>query len=142
MSNSSEGNDALYVMVRGRQQGKTTAALEWVAQGQRMGAYPGWTRVLVVATVQMEMDMRGWKDAAGVAWWDRIEDWSHRVYDQITWAGRFRSYRVGPEVLVDDLTLCLLHCGGEMPRIFKYDRVVGFTVNGKIWDPQPGKEQA
>lgn len=119
----------LRVFTADRLMGKTTLALKWVSHGKPAPGYPGWDRVLVLPTAKEEMFFRGEENPdTGRPWFADIEDWSHRVYDASTWAGR-RGPRHGA-VMIDDLTRCLR----QADVIFRQDNVVAVTINGRWID--------
>lgn len=46
-------------LIAERQEGKTTALVEWVKRGVRTSRYPGWSRVLICANMQRADLLRG-----------------------------------------------------------------------------------
>lgn len=138
------------VFLSGRAGGKTTQALLWVQRGVRVKGYPGWSRVLLMPNVQLEVGMRTWAatpEAIAYAeqnhdpiladmeqprfdsWWSCIPDWSHRVYDYRTWAESRHASR-DTEVRIDEINML-------WSRIFDVPgRVTGFTMTGTTWEPE------
>lgn len=110
----------LQLLMRDRQAGKTTAAIVWVALGERTTRYPGWSRVLVVPTMRRLDHIRR-------EWWHTLDDFSHRVYTLAEWAP---ARGIGPdvEVCLDDLDT-LLATG--LPRL--PGRIVAATITARPW---------
>lgn len=75
--------DGPTLIVGGRQSGKTMRLLEWVAAGEKIARYPGWSRVLVVDSIDEVSRLRSIIRA------DRenplFEDDPHRVYSFREW---------------------------------------------------------
>jgi hypothetical protein len=46
------------IIIGGRRTGKTTKALEWLAQAERIDTYPFWSRVLLVHSTDYAQDLR------------------------------------------------------------------------------------
>lgn len=97
----------LNVVARGRQAGKTTDALRWLADGERCPGYPGWTRVLVVTDPQRFLVVKRMAQSSGLFDAPRLEgmppahlDLDHRIYFLSDWQqGRVSC---SPEVWLDD----------------------------------------
>lgn len=103
------------VVVRDRQEGKTTDALRWLADGKRCPGYPGWTRVLVVTDVQAFLYV---KRMSGP-----FDDLDHRIYFLADWQ---RAHVTGhPEVWLDDAER---HLHGLLQG---RGRLVGVSMTGR-----------
>lgn len=136
------------VMVRPRQAGKTNDALKWVFGGERCKGYPGWTRVLIAPSVQMETYMRRMACPSDIqerlvnqgkelptSWWQAMEDWSHRVYALEEFRNGAHGFRPASETewCIDDFDLCLSrapHVIGEVIGRFKVTRLI---LTGEDW---------
>lgn len=137
------------VLVRPRMGGKSTHALSWVQRGERVKGYPGWSRVLVVPNVNLDVTMRGWQatpEAIAYAkrnhdpmlltephpsfdsWWSCIPDWSHRVFDYRSWANARGAVQT-TEVRVDEINM--LWDFLQLPGT-----VTGFTMTAEEWQPE------
>ena len=90
----------LQLLAADRQTGKTTQALAWISQGERIQPYPGWSRVLLVATLARLDHIRA-------DYWPRLDDFSHRVYSVAEWMPA-RGIYPNTEVCADDLDACLM----------------------------------
>jgi hypothetical protein len=107
----------LRILVAERQRGKTTALLNWVSAGHRVPHYPGWSRVLVVHTLQAATSLKG------QGWWEKLEDFDHRVYSLEEWRN---ARHVDPftEVVYDEGLFFLPDLPG---------RLVGVSFTGELW---------
>lgn len=114
-----------------RQTGKSTQAFAWVSHGERTDGYPGWTRVLVLAH-HRAYDL--WRRQ----YWERLEDFDHRVYCLNNWMGA-RSVRPSTEVCVDDLDWAVLGTAGLswMPG-----HLTAATITAAPWDRLEFRERA
>lgn len=101
----------LTVVTGDRRSGKTRDLLRWVLDGKRCDGYPGWTRVLVVSSIDMAKHL---KDPAvriegekrGVAEYADL-DYSHRVYAWQEWQ-EARNVNPDTEVAYDDAEFLLM----------------------------------
>lgn len=120
----------LQLLAADRQTGKTTQAFNWVSQGQPIDRYPGWSRVLVVATLQLVEVHRA-------QWWKKLEDYSHRVFSAEEWEGVYRGHRLDDiEVCIDDLDMFLRRGIGRIPG-----RLVAATISADPWQPVEFEER-
>lgn len=107
------------VLITGRGEGKTTKLMEWVKGGTKVKDYPGWSRVAVVITMRLYLDVKR-------QYWSDLEDFDHRVYliDEFV-HGRFVSretvYRI------DNFELLFL-------KIFRVPHLDGFTMTAEPWE--------
>lgn len=108
------------VLLAGRAEGKTTAALEWVRGGAGVYKYPFWSRVLIVPNIHEVMRL---KDSGA---WVEIEDFDHRVYSfkEFYQNPNFRSERT--EYRIDNLDMVLR-------SFFNGHMITGFTITGEVW---------
>jgi len=107
------------VFAGGLGSGKTTAAVQWVAGGTATDGFPGWTRVLVVATERQAHHLRGQHDLA-----------TYRVLSLAQW-GDVRGNGTVPEsteVCYDDAAAAL---DAAYPG-----RTAAVTFYGKTWGQQ------
>jgi hypothetical protein len=119
----------LMLLATGRTAGKTTQAIAWLSNGERVRGYPGWSRVLVVQNQQMLQ----WTKSH---WWGDLEDFDHRVYDLQTWLNA-RSVRPETEVCLDDLDALLRgRMLGWIPG-----QLVAATMTAAPWEPQTFRER-
>jgi len=107
------GDAAICVIVRSRQGGKTTAAIEWLSAGECTTGYPGWTRVLVTPNRRQYDHLR--RLLRG-----KLDDIDHRLYDARTW---FDALNVDPttQVMLDNIEMMLPRIPGTL---------AGMTVTG------------
>lgn len=112
------GPPPLNVLLADRGEGKTTAALAWLAEGQPIAAYPGWTRVLLVASYDMARIRVRQLEQAGVA------EARHRVHSFASWRDA-RGCAHDVEVCIDDLEHVLPHLPGRLTHV---------TINGVPWE--------
>lgn len=117
------------LLATGRSAGKTTQAISWVSNGERVRGYPGWSRVLVVQNQQMLT----WTKSH---WWGELEDFDHRVYDPQTWLNA-RAIRPETEVCIDDLDALLR---GRVSFWFP-GQIVAATMTAEPWEPQVFRDQ-
>lgn len=123
------------VMARHRQQGKSTEALTWVREGTQIDSYPGWSRALVVDSVQTELALRSLHvPHTEATWWSVLEDWSHRVFvlgDLVSRPpnGQWHS----TEIVIDELLRCMSYNAEMVHRLFHYYKVYGVTMSGDPW---------
>lgn len=101
-------NDIEYI-VGGRQSGKTSRLLEWVAEGEPREGYPFWSRVLVVHNRQEVLRLRSIIRADPER--PLFEDDPHRVYDLDDWRSAHIQQR-DVEVALDNLDLMIAHLVG------------------------------
>lgn len=106
-------------LIKGRQEGKTTALMEWVMGGHKIHRYPGWSRIAIVIDMSMYEFVKG-------QWWGRMEDFSHRVFLWDEFSGNQNFWGSGTEVRIDNLDLLLM-------RIIPGVKVTGFTMTGELW---------
>ena len=119
-----------------RASGKTTQAMAWVSNGERIDRYPGWSRVLVVHTrVEHERLRREWgswvRDHETGDRVQRLVDFDHRVYTYDAWAG---AVGVDPdvEVCIDNLDVFLgRHVLTPMPGW-----IAAATITAEPWENQ------
>lgn len=93
----------MYVIVNGRQAGKTYALVQWVKDGERTDSYPGWSRVILTHTIA---------DA------DRLRKDYDLDYRQVFGVEEWRKARIGRlpvAVAVDNADLVLASYLGQMP---------------------------
>ena len=111
----------LQLLVADRRRGKTTQAFAWVSQGVPVPGYPGWSRVLLIPTLQ-----RFWTHRR--TFWSKLEDYDHRVYHMDEWA-----YAIGvrgdTEVCIDDLDYILRDGVGQIPGL-----IVAATITAQPWE--------
>lgn len=126
------------VLVLPRQGGKTTQALKWVEGGEKCDGYPGWTRVLIVPSVEMDLFMRKMVAESTPTrplrqtWWSLLEDWSHRVFPlQDFERGRFPSRDT--EYAIDDFDLMLARDPQLLGKVVSLYRVTHLTITGEAW---------
>lgn len=84
------------VVVGDRQTGKTTRLVEWVQAGERRPLYPFWSRVLLVASRDHQIQVR---DDFGLD--------GHQVFNLADWSVVHRGVHDAVEVAVDDAELLL-----------------------------------
>ena len=113
-----------------RAAGKTWQAMAWVSHGERVRGYPGWSRVLVVPTIEQVQYLKD------IGYWRRLEDFDHRVYSLREWA-EARGVNSDTEVCIDNLDL-LLPSG--LPRL--PGRIVAVTMTAHAWRQQTFREKA
>jgi hypothetical protein len=120
----------------GRGAGRTTALLEWVLEGRRCPGYPGWTRVMVVPTIQRELQLRKEIPQLVGLSFQAFEDWSHRVFAFEDWQ---HSANVSPptQVMIDGLEDVLPGLGWNAPG-----SLVGFAINTDTVRGSLKKDQA
>lgn len=109
----------MHVLIKNRQEGKTTQLMKWVAEGVEVDKYPFWSRVAIVLNQKRH-------DALKREYWNKLIDFDHRVYTlHDIQHGRFVSgastYRL------DDLDAFLF----EFLPGFNID---GFTITADIWE--------
>ena len=113
----------LQLLVTDRREGKTTQAFNWVSHGKPTKTYPGWSRVLVVATLQLQVIHKD-------PWWAKLEDYDHRVFFAEEWEGMYRGHRLDDiEVCLDDLDHFLRRGIGRLPG-----RIVAATMTAWPWE--------
>lgn len=117
----------MHVLIKNRQEGKTTQLMKWVADGVPLDkdGYPFWSRVAVVANAKRFETLRG-------AYWDKIEDIDHRLFtlDDIE-HGRFTNKKT--KYRLDDLDAFLY-------ALFPGFNIDGFTMTADIWEELPIEE--
>lgn len=119
------------LLVADRQRGKSTQAFNWVSHGVRIPHYPGWSRVLVLPTMQR-------MEAHRVEWWEKLEDFDHRVYAAGDWMTAHQVHR-DVEVCIDDLDAFL----GLGFRLATFSgNIVCATITAKPWEPVEYNEEA
>lgn len=100
----------------GRQSGKTTRLLNWVAAGEKIDRYPGWSRVLVVHSIDEVLRLRS------IIRMDPehplFEDDPHRVYSLEEWRSA-HNVAHDVEVAIDNLDLHVAHLIGHHGRVAK-----------------------
>lgn len=137
------------VLVRPRQAGKSTDALRWVAKGTKCAGYPGWTRVLIVPSLEMEKYMRKMPAPRDIAeqvvrltdmpapesWWQCLPDWAHRVYALEEFRNGANGFRPSGETewCVDDFDLCVSRDIHAMATIITRFKVTRLTFTGAEW---------
>jgi hypothetical protein len=107
----------MQVLVSDRGSGKTTRLLDWLAQGQEIPGYPGWSRVLLVHSIDEVLRLRDIIRADPEH--PLIEDDPHRIYHLEDWQHAHASYPV--EVALDNaemhLTRLLGRGGGRLATV-------------------------
>lgn len=98
--------DRLKILAMDRQEGKTSAAMDWLCGGERAPGYPGWSRVLIVMN-------RGEVERLRRAHRVLLEDFDRRVYSWDEWS---RAVGVSPEteVCIDNAELFLARIPGRL----------------------------
>lgn len=107
-----------------RQTGRTTQAFNWVSHGVEVPGYPGWSRVLLIPTLQRFEVHRE-------TWWSQLEDYDHRVYELDDWI-RAHGVRSDVEVCIDDLDY-VIAAGFSIPHVPGH--LVCATFYGAPWEP-------
>lgn len=108
----------MHVLIKGRRQGKTTMFMDWVKGGERVDAYPYWSRVGIVVDERSYLDLKR-------QYWPEIEDFDHRIYQISEFErGRFRSHDT--KYRVDNLDLLLWD-------FFHIPYLDGFTMTAEPW---------
>lgn len=108
----------IYALPRGT--GKTRKAVEWLVEGTGTNSYPGWTRVLVVHSVQAHLMLRNELR-------NQIPDIDHRLFNWKEWCDA-RAIDPDTEVLIDELEMMFPHIPG---------RLVGFTITADVNPSMP-----
>jgi len=118
------------VLVTDRQRGKTTALMGWVKGGHKTRRYPHWSRIVVIPTMGMLEQIK--RD-----WWEKIEDFDHRVYHLDEIRNNLSFNNPDLEIRFDDMDFVL-------QKLFPFSRIGGFTMTGKILTPgaDPGDERS
>lgn len=99
------------IIQQGRRSGKTTAAVEWVKEGKKTKAYPGWTRILLTID-QSEAD----RLRCGP---DSVLDY-HQVFTFDEWKGRGRGSGRNVEIAIDNLDIILAQVLGRTVQFFTW----------------------
>ena len=118
----------LSLLAADRRAGKTTQAVAWVSQGERVAGYPGWSRVLVVTFPT------GW-DLLRREFWGRLNDFDHRVYRLREWVEAC-GVSPGTEVCVDDLEVAIRAADLRLLP----GQLVAATMTTSAWDRQEFRE--
>jgi len=113
-----------------RAEGKTTQAMAWLSNGDRVAHYPGWSRVLVVPNLQRVQHIRD-------QYWRRLEDFDHRVYSCDEWR-RAQGVHHDVEVCIDDLDWFL---GTGQPLAAFPGHIVCATMTAWPWEQQEFRER-
>lgn len=111
------------LLLADRRSGRTTQAFNWVSHGVEVNGYPGWSRVLLIPTLQRFEHHRK-------EWWSRLYDYDHRVYTLEDWNGAF-GVRTDVELCIDDLELAIM-MGISLNRL--RGRLVCATFYGAPWE--------
>jgi hypothetical protein len=119
------------VLLTGRGEGKTTALMDWVKGGVRVEPYPGWSRVGIVITERLYLDMKR-------QYWGEVEDFDHRIYqiDEFQ-RGKFPTNRK-TAYRIDNLEMLIygeFHIPG-MGGTFRIPNLDGFTMTGEKWEEE------
>lgn len=113
--------EGLKVVIAPRRGGKTTQLLDWVLAGKEVDGYPGWSRVLVVHSIEMERHLRRMiVEYSGLPWVDI--DFTHRVYAWVEWK-KAQGVHPDTEVMIDNVEFLLPRMPGHLE---------GFSVSGQI----------
>lgn len=102
-------------LVTGRQAGKTWAAVEWVRRGKKTGQYPGWSRVLLVPTIQDAERIRRRERALNIPNEEQLD--YRQVFSYSEWKHARVPMRHEIQVMVDDLDRLL-------------SQILGFQIDG------------
>jgi len=110
--------------VGGRASGKTQRLLDWVLQGVEADGYPGWSRVLIVPTMEQLEDMRErvrHRCVKGGIEWAEI-DFSHRIYAWEEWRTANRA------VLNPETEIALDNVDFYFPSIFGRLKIMSLST--------------
>lgn len=113
----------MHVLIKNRQEGKTTQLMKWVADGVPLDkdGYPFWSRVVIVVDQKQHDILR--RD-----YWARLEDFDHRVYTiRDIEHGRFVNKKT--KYRIDNMDLFL---SGMFPV-----HIDGFTMTADTWEEVP-----
>jgi hypothetical protein len=106
-----------------RQEGKTEHLIEWVKQGNKVNFYPGWDRVILVASLQEADRLRGGDPAT-----NKYGLEYHQVYALDEWVTRYPGSVLGPvQIGVDNVEHFL-----NRTLFGTYGRVAKITATGKV----------
>lgn len=110
---------------RPRQNGKTSELIEWVKGGAEVPGYPGWSRVLLVSSLQQADLLRGLDHGRPLAY--------HQVFTFDEWRDRARYGRSRDvEVAVDNAEEALALYFGERPAVVS----INDDSSEEPWHPQ------
>lgn len=113
----------LSLLATGRANGKTFKAIQWVLEGHEVSGYPGWSRVMIVPNLQQFEHIR--KD-----WWEKIEDFDHRIYTAEDWRNA-HNVQGSTEVCLDNAEWFLPGMPGNLTHL---------TMTAKEWEPRTEHE--
>lgn len=114
----------MHVLIKNRQEGKTTQLMKWVADGVPLDkdGYPFWSRVVIVVDAKRF-------DILKREYWSKLEDFDHRVFTlNDIQHGRFVNRKT--KYRLDDFEDFFF---AFLPGI----NIDGFTMTADIWEEVP-----
>lgn len=110
------------VLLSGRRSGKTEHLIKWLASGKCVDFYPGWSRIVLTATLEEADQLRKgvlrerFPDEDTYRWVFSVQEWQH---------GHIPN-RHAVEIGVDNADLILATALGVMPHVM--------TITGRPWN--------